>query len=119
MALLISTGFALLSLPTGTALVDTGCSYTLIGDRTWQRWKATIGQRGIKIYTYKAEPVTFTGVGGTKSSIGSIAIQTCLGGVRLLLATNIIEGDCPCSISIQIVRAMTAVRDGEHESQVG
>ena len=57
--------------------------------------------------------MTFTGVGGTKSSIGSIAIHICLGGVRLLLTTHIIEADCPCLISIQTLRDMKAALDVE------
>jgi len=111
---------AALSIPIGKALIDTGCTFSLIGLTTLGLLVSAIRAASHDLVRVRPWPevvlATFRGIGGLKKALRGVQIPIPLaGGEVVFVNTQVIEGDAPFLVGMDALHAWGAVLDtGRH-----
>ena len=97
---------------TGTGILDTGCTASLIGSETLAQWSDALHDIGLNI-KYVSNHVSFKGIGASQVVCKQSAIvPVCLGERLGQLKLSIIQDShVPCLISVQAMKTLKMIID--------
>jgi hypothetical protein len=106
--------FAANETPPGYAVIDTGCTASLIGSAQVPLWHEALklaSQGKLEASSYQ-DSTKFKGINGIPTpSQGGIAWPTRIGGKLGTMRTSIVSGQAPCLLSISALRSLGAKLD--------
>ena len=103
--------------PPGYAILDTGCTSTLVGSENEQLWQVELEKRtGGSLQPEQGESdVRFEGINGETRALHRVKYPVRIGSRDGFLQASVIPGKAPFLLSIQALRAMKARLDCEHD----
>ena len=109
---------ACLVTPPGHAIVDTGCTSTLVGAENEQRWREELEKcSGGKLHAERGpSDVRFEGINGEAKASYQVKYPVRLGNRDGFLQAAVIPGRAPFLLSIQALRQMKAKLDCERDT---
>ena len=107
--------WALLTVDAGCALLDSGCTSTLLGDEVLPRFaeelhRASGGCLAIRDWP-DVNPISFHGLGGVKTSNRGVLIPVAWGPYAMWLEVHLVEGNIPLLLSSTTMKRLQAVHD--------
>ena len=108
---------ACLAVPPGHAVVDTGCTSTLVGSESERRWNEELQrQTGGSLQAERGpSDVKFEGINGEAKATHQVKYPVRLGGRDGFIKASVIPGRAPFLLSIQALRQMRAKLDCEKD----
>ena len=109
---------ACLAVPPGHAIVDTGCTSTLVGSESERRWSEELSrQTGGNLRPERGpSDVKFEGINGEAKATCQVKYPVKLGGRDGYIKASVIPGKAPFLLSIQALRQMRAKLDCENDT---
>ena len=106
---------ACLAVPPGHAIVDTGCTSTLVGSESESQWNAELAKQSGGSLKAERGPsdVKFEGINGEAKASYQVKYPVCIGGKDGFVKASVIPGRAPFLLSIQALRQMKAKLDCE------
>ena len=103
----------LASIPVGCALLDTGCTTSVVGRKTAERYTRFFQARGYPVpETITLPPVVLRGFAGqSQRSTEGLRWGVQLGNLFGNISTYVVEGDTPFLLSRQVLESMEAIID--------
>ena len=103
--------------PPGYAILDTGCTSTLVGDENERLWSAELEREtgGALKPEQGDSDVKFEGINGETRASYRVKYPVRIGPRDGFIQTAVIPGKAPFLLSIQALRAMRAKLDCEHD----
>ena len=104
---------ACLAVPPGHAIVDTGCTSTLVGADSEKKWNEELNRMTGGALQAEREPsdVKFEGINGEARASYQVKYPVRLGGRDGFVKASVIPGKAPFLLSIQALRQMRAKLD--------
>ena len=114
----VDSQHACLAVPPGHAIVDTGCTSTLVGAESEKRWDAELSrQTGGSLRPERGpSDVKFEGINGEARATCQVKYPVRLGGRDGYIKASVIPGKAPFLLSIQALRQMRAKLDCEKDT---
>ena len=103
--------------PPGYAILDTGCTSTLVGSENEERWSSELKRRtgGALKPEQGDSDVRFEGINGETKAAYRVKYPVRIGSRDGFVHASVIPGKAPFLLSIQALRAMKAKLDCEHD----
>ncbi|OLQ11048.1 hypothetical protein AK812_SmicGene5122 [Symbiodinium microadriaticum] len=103
--------------PPGYAILDTGCTSTLVGDENERLWSAELERKtgGALKPEQGDSDVKFEGINGETRASYRVKYPVRIGPRDGFIQAAVIPGKAPFLLSIQALRAMRAKLDCEHD----
>ena len=107
--------WAFLTIDAGNALLDCGCTSTLLGDEDLPGFaeelhRASDGHLAIREWP-DAPPISFHGLGGVKTSHRGVLIPVAWGTYAMWLEVHLVKGHIPLLLSSTTLKRLQAVHD--------
>ena len=108
---------ACLAVPPGHAIVDTGCTSTLVGSESERRWNEELQRQSGGSLKAERGPsdVKFEGINGEARATYQVKYPVRIGGRDGFINAAVIPGKAPFLLSIQALRQMRAKLDCEKD----
>ena len=109
---------ACLAVPPGHAIVDTGCTSTLVGSESERLWSEELSKQTGGTLRPERGPsdVKFEGINGEARATCQVKYPVKLGGRDGFIKASVIPGKAPFLLSIQALRQMRAKLDCENDT---
>jgi len=97
-------------IPAGVAVVDTGCTASLIGEDQLEEWRRALDLSSVHKLrpTEFVDKTTFIGIGGRAKSSQRVAWPVQLGPYVGQLRTSVVSGNAPCLLSSNALATLGA-----------
>ena len=108
---------ACLAVPPGHAIVDTGCTSTLVGAESERLWNEELSRQSGGFLQAERGPsdVKFEGINGEARATYQVKYPVRIGGKDGFVKASVIPGRAPFLLSIQALRQMRAKLDCERD----